>query len=121
MTLTVSSDVWSSEECEQQIRQTLRNIIDLDKVLKSRPVDPPHLTHTDILVREVQDLSRTLDRVQSIVNLSAQGLLSGIFLGCGGFWAFTAMPSDSIVATAAIASFFTAALWGCISFQLRRL
>jgi hypothetical protein len=120
MTITTSRHEENLQLCREQVRQILRNVADF-KLTFSKPVEPPRITHVDVLMREVQELNRTLDRVQSIINLSAQGLLSAIVLGCGTFWAFGDIPLQNIVAAAGIASSGTAALWACITFSLRDL
>jgi hypothetical protein len=108
------------QTCRDQVRQILQNVANFNLSFVKQ-VEPPRITHIDVLLREVQDLNRALDRVQSIVNLSAQGLLSAILLGCGTYWVFVDIPLLNICAAAGIAASGTAALWACITLSIRDL
>lgn len=116
MTLATSSEFWS--EGIDQIRKTFRKIENLELTLK---VAPPRLTHTDILVREVQCLSTQLDRVHTIVNLLALGVCTGFIFGGGALTALTALPYETIAAAVTLLVSGTGILWACITFALRDL
>lgn len=116
MTLATSSEFWT--EGITQIRQTFRKIENLEQTLK---VAPPRITHTDILVREVQCLSTQLDRVHTIVNLLALWVCTGFIFGGGALTALTALPYETIAAAVTLLVSGTGILWACITYALRNV
>jgi hypothetical protein len=120
MTLTASSEYWS--DGLEQVRQTLRNIENLELTLK---ITPPRLTHTDILIREVQDRDKALDQIQTLVLIFALSIgtsvvVFGSILG-GIASIFTDISITNVAATIGMINSGVAALWACITFSLRNV
>jgi hypothetical protein len=113
MTLAASSEYWTSIE---QVRQTLRNIEDLELTFK---VQSPRLTHTDILIREVQDLDRALDQVRTLTHIFALSICTSCVVGGSIVGAITEIPIPNLAAAIGLITSGVAALWACITFTLR--
>jgi hypothetical protein len=121
MTITVSSRREEHETaCREQVRQILRNVQNLGLTMV-KPVEPPSITHTDILMREVRDLSRELERVRTLTDISALAICTGILLGASALAGVVDIPVPAIAAIATVACGGTAALWACITFHLRNV
>jgi hypothetical protein len=116
MTLTASSEYWS--DGLEQVRQTLRNIENLELTLK---ITPPRLTHTDILIREVEDRDRALDQARTLTHIFALTICTSAVIGGSILGAFTGIPIPNLAAAIGMITSGVVALWACITFTLRNV
>jgi hypothetical protein len=114
MTVTTSSEYWTTDI--DQVRQTLRNIENLKLTLR---VAPPRLTHTDILIREVQDLDRALEQVRTLTHIFALTICTSCVVGGSIVGAFTQIPTLNVATAIGLITSGIVALWACITFSLR--